>query len=692
MDERADIVVAGAGHNSLIAACYLAKAGYRCLVLDARHVPGGGATTEEILLPGYGIDTCATGHTLIRVNPLLTGDELGLIADYGLRYIDPDPVAHVAFPDGEQLTMWLDRDRTAVEIARFSAADAAAYLRLLDEYDEVKSVFSGSQFTPVGFGPSLDARLAEHPRGRLWQRRRALSAWDVIRHEFGSRHVRAFMLWMAFQTNQAVDVPGSGVLAYSLIFGRQQRSWSILAGGSGRLAEALTGYLRSHGSTVLCDKRVTRLLLDGDRCAGVETADGGQYRAGKAVLSTIHVTQLRDMAPARAWPEEFHYGIDTYDVGIPGFGVYLATSAPPEFAAPDGGSQTAVSAGTVGWPEDVIRLGQDLRAGRFVADVPWLLVATPTLADPTRAPSGKHTVKLLSQQVYELPAGMPGWDVVKAEHAKRQLEHLRLSAPGFTDDVILAQLVKSPADYEQLNPHMVHGAFHGGDRGVAQTGSLRPVPGWASHRMPIAGLYQTGATTHPGGSITGAPGRNAAIVLLHDLGHDPAEVMGALRTMDRASIPVGLDGVFRVVGDQVVVDRCRGGEAGGGGADDLGLDVGHVACDPDTRLGRGASGAGLDLSAQQVPVQAHLTGQHAERCQQLGAGPADRRHDERVQLDAAAVGEPNTGQPAGGGVDLGHDSGGYGDAQGCELFLLLGCRWRPGVLQQGDLGAELAKH
>src|SRR6266568_6878598 len=153
MDERADIVVAGAGHNSLIAACYLAKAGYRCLVLDAGHVPGGGATTEEILLPGYSIDTCATGHTLIRVNPLLTGDELGLIADYGLRYIDPDPVAHVAFPDGEQLTTWLDKDRTAEQIERFSRADATAYRRLLAEYDEVKSVFTGSQFTPVGFGP-----------------------------------------------------------------------------------------------------------------------------------------------------------------------------------------------------------------------------------------------------------------------------------------------------------------------------------------------------------------------------------------------------------------------------------------------------------------------------------------------------------------------------------------------------------
>ena len=523
-DADADIVVAGAGHNSLIAACYLAKAGYRCLVLDARPVPGGGCTTGEILLPGYAIDSCATGHTLIRVNPLLTGDELGLIAHYGLRYIDPDPVSHVAFPDGEQLTMWLDRDRTTAEIARFSAADAAAYRRLLDEYGEVKSVFSGSQFTPVGFGPSLDARLAEHPRGRLWQRRRQLSAWDVIRHEFEDRHVQAFMLWMAFQTNQAVDVPGSGMLAYSLIAGRQQRSWSIIPGGSGQLVTALTRYLEDHRGTVLCGKRVTRLLLDGERCAGVETADGGQYRAGRAVLSTIHVTQLRDMAPARMWPEEFHYAIDTYDVGIPGFGVYHATTAPPVFEGP-GGPRSAVSAGTVGWPEDVLRLGQDLRAGRFVADVPWLLVATPTLADPTRAPAGKHTVKLLSQQVYELPGGMPGWDVVKKEHAARQLAHLRGAAPSFTDDVIEAQLVNSPADYEQLNPHMVHGAFHGGDRGVAQSGALRPAPGWASHRMPIPGLYQTGATTHPGGSITGAPGRNAAIVLLHDLGHDPAEVM-----------------------------------------------------------------------------------------------------------------------------------------------------------------------
>src|SRR5215207_7364028 len=125
MTHTADIVVAGAGHNSLITAAYLARAGYECLVLDARPISGGGAATEELLGPGYRIDSCSTGHTIIRVNPLLVDDELGLHADYGLEYLEPDPVGHVAFPDGEQLTMWLDLDRTYEEIARFSERHAA---------------------------------------------------------------------------------------------------------------------------------------------------------------------------------------------------------------------------------------------------------------------------------------------------------------------------------------------------------------------------------------------------------------------------------------------------------------------------------------------------------------------------------------------------------------------------------------
>ncbi|MBO0816661.1 MAG: NAD(P)/FAD-dependent oxidoreductase [Actinobacteria bacterium] len=523
MTSGADIVVAGAGHNSLLTACYLAKAGYRCLVLDARGIPGGGAATEELLLPGFGIDTCATGHTMIRVNPALLRDELGLIAGYGLRYVEPDPVEQVAFPDGEQLTMWLDRERTIEEVARFSREDAAAYRRLLDDYDEVKALFSRWQFTPVGFGPSLDELLAGHP---IWARRRQLSAVEVVRHEFSSRHVQAFLLWMAYQVFQPVDTPGSGVLPYQQTFGRQQRSWSIPVGGSASLTAAMTGYLEDHGSTIHCGRRVARLLVEDGRCTGVETEDGEQYRAGTAVVSTIHIKHLRDMAPASAWPEEFHYGVDTYDVGVPGFAAYYCTTAAPEFASPHG-PRTAVSAGMAGWPEDMIGMGADLRAGRYLADPPWVLVATPTLADPGRAPEGCHTVKILSPQTYQLPGTMGGWDSVKEAHAARLLERLRRHAPNLTDDTILAQLIKSPADIEQLNPHMINGAFHGGNRGPAFSGALRPVPGWASHRMPIPGLYQTGGSTHPGGSITGAPGRNAAMVLLADLGHDPAEVLAA---------------------------------------------------------------------------------------------------------------------------------------------------------------------
>jgi phytoene dehydrogenase-like protein len=167
-----------------------------------------------------------------------------------------------------------------------------------------------------------------------------------------------------------------------------------------------------------------------------------------------------------------------------------------------------------------------VRDGRWFDDVRWLLVATPTLVDPSRAPEGMHTVKLLTPRTWETPEGRD-WDELKEEAVDIQLEQLRRFAPNLTDDKILARYVKSPADIERSNAHMIHGAFHGGDRSYAFSGKLRPVPGWASHRMPIPGLYQTGATTSVGGSITGIPGRNAARVMLHDFGTTIAEVVAS---------------------------------------------------------------------------------------------------------------------------------------------------------------------
>ena len=242
-----DFIIAGAGHNSLITACYLAKAGFTCNVIDARHIPGGGCATEEVLGDGYKIDTCSTGHTLILQNPIISQDELGLVEEFGLSYLHPDPVAHVAFPDGEQITMTLDPNETAEEFSRYSRKDADSYLRLIREFDELKPMLGRARSQPLGMGPSLKSLLEKHNRGAIWLRRQSMSAKDVILREFESKHVRAFMGWMSFQTAVPIDQAGTGFLPYQITAPRQARSWSIPKGGSGKLTEALVDYLEKRG-------------------------------------------------------------------------------------------------------------------------------------------------------------------------------------------------------------------------------------------------------------------------------------------------------------------------------------------------------------------------------------------------------------------------------------------------------------
>jgi phytoene dehydrogenase-like protein len=510
-----DVVVCGAGHNSLVTAAYLAKAGLDVLVLEAKDRPGGGTVTEELTLPGYRFDSCSTGHTLIQPNPLLRDDELGLLREYGLEYVSPDPIAHVVFPDGESFTHWLDLDRTCEEIARYSRRDADSYRRSLAEFAEIREALGSYRFNPIGHVPPLEELFAGGPR---WLRRMAMTAYDVVRGTYEDPHVQSYLLWQAFQTLQPVDSPGSGLLACSIVAGRQAQSWTLPLGGSGELANALVRCLEANDGTVVCGKRVTRLVLARGGCAGVETEDGERYLARRAVVSTIHVKRLVELAPPAVWGEDFLDGVDTFDAGISVFAQYYATTAPPELVAPEG-TQTAVSAGVVGWPEEVLQAGRDVREGRLL-HARWMLIATPTIVDPSRAPHGRHTVKLLTTA----PWGVD-WDAWKDDVAEENYRALVRAAPNMTRDAILAELTKSPVDVERHNEHMWHGTIHGGDRSWANDGPRRPVPGWAQHRMPIPRLYQTGATTHPGGSVTGAPGRNCAVVLLEDLGRDPREVM-----------------------------------------------------------------------------------------------------------------------------------------------------------------------
>jgi phytoene dehydrogenase-like protein len=536
MTDRFDVVVAGAGHNSLIAACYLSKAGFRCLVLEGRPVVGGNCVTEELTLPGFHHDSCGTAHVVIQDSPLLRNDELGL-SDYGLEYVHPEIVVHVPFPDGSYITQWHDIERTCAEFAKFSRKDAAAYRRMIADYEAVKPIFDAVSYTPIGWGKPINERLAGHPQGKLWQRRIAMSGWEIIRDNFEDDHCRAFMLWLAFQTVVPPEWPMSGRLAYSLVYGRQRWSWCVPKGGSGAFSGALARLVEDHGGVILTDKSVARLIVENGRCTGVECADGSRYRADKAVLSTVHIKHLVEMAPAAAWGEDFVAGVATWQNGPTLFVTHYATSEPPRFPV-EGGTREPMAIGIMSSATRALRMSYDYARGAANLEDPILLAVCPTLADPGRAPPGKHTVKIIGFQPYDLIEGPHHWDAIKEQVSDANLDQLRRFAPNLTDDKILARAIESPLDLERMNPHNWHGSCHGGAQSVAQSAALRPVPGWASHRMPIPGLYQTGSTTHPGGSISAGPGRNAAAVMLKDFGTSLDEIVANSKARPAIAAPV----------------------------------------------------------------------------------------------------------------------------------------------------------
>ncbi len=525
MTAQFDIVIAGAGHNSLITAAYLGKAGYSCLVLEARPVIGGNTMTEELTLPGFYHDTCSTAHAIFMQSPIWSNHELPL-AEYGLEYIHADPASHVVFPDGTAITQWLDIDHTCEEIAKFSRKDAATYRRMLAEWSSVSPIFNKIRYLPAGWGPSVAQELEKHPQGAIWLRRQALSAWDIIDSSFEDWHVKSWMVWFAEGTLQPADRPGTGTLAYSFVAGRQRNGWAIPRGGSGTLPKALGRIVEEQGGTILTNQPVNRLIIEGGRCVGVETESGEQFRARHAVVSTIHIKHLVNMAPPEAWGEAFLYGVETYKAGRTMFVTHYAATEPPKFTV-DGGSLAVVAAGVAQTVERQMHVENDFHHGVVNTDQPVLLVLTPSVGDPSRAPEGKHMIKIINFQPYALHEGPEKWDEIKEQVAASNLEHLQQYAPNLTTDKILATDIRSPLDLERYNSHNWHGSCHGGDMSPSQSETLRPVPGYAQHRMPIPGLYQTGATTHPGGSVTGGPGRNAAMVLLKDLGRDLNEVLQA---------------------------------------------------------------------------------------------------------------------------------------------------------------------
>ncbi len=532
-----DVIVAGAGHNSLVCAAYVARAGLRVLVLErAAHI-GGDTATEELTLPGFRHDACASAHVLIQASPILRDNELGLDR-YGLEYLFPDPAVVMPFRDGRSITMFRDVDATVREIARYSERDAAAYRRLLGDWDAIKAQQNRARYSPPTAPSAAIAGLEATTAGLEAVRWRYSSALETVRERFAEEHVRAFFLWLSLMTMAWIDQPGTGLLPLSIASGRQAFSWTTPRGGSIALPNALAAIVRERGGDVRTNAEVTRVLAEGGRAVGVATADGAEHRASRAVVSTIHPQHLPSVVGRDRLGEPFVDALARWRTGVTMFVTHYALDTAPLYRL-EQGPTAAVACGIVETADELLDALAAFRRGEAHVDRPPLLCISSTVVDASRAPAGRHTLKLVGFQPYDLRAGPSGgvagpsggvagpsgraegparWDAIKDDVSEANLEHYLGYTTNLTRKNVLGRHVESPLDLERRNPHNWRGSCHGGDQDLAQEGALRPMPGWSGYRLPVPGLYQTGSTTHPGASVTGAPGRNCARVLLEDLG------------------------------------------------------------------------------------------------------------------------------------------------------------------------------
>jgi phytoene dehydrogenase-like protein len=518
--DRFDFVFAGAGHNSLICAAYLAKAGYKVLVLEGRPTIGGGTKTAEVCLPGFKEDLCSSVHAGIANNPLIRNNELQL-RDYGYgEYIDPDPVMHIPFSDGASITVWRDLDRTCESIARVSKKDAETFRRMMAEFKTYAAATAASR------GASADSGAPKIPKATVWQRRMAMSAYDLLCEMYESDYMRKANLVCGHFGSVSGGDPNTGAQAFTLV---QQviSGRPIPKGGSGTLSVALGRFIEAHNGVVLTSKPVAQLMIESNKCVGVTCTDGSTYRAEKSVVSTIHIKNLVNMAPRELWGEDFLEGVDLFQPEHAMLSLHYALSEPPKYPLATGGTistcEAAIAPKRLEYYLEMNAL--EARGEVNLDDPPGLQIVSPSVADPSRAPAGCHTLKIESNLPYALKEGPKHWDNIKEQVAEALLNRLRQFAPNLTPDKILGKFIESPMDIERMNPSMWRGSTHGGAMIPSQTGAMRPVPGWANYRMPIAGLYQTGACTSPGGAVTGMPGRNAASVILKDFGSTLEEVV-----------------------------------------------------------------------------------------------------------------------------------------------------------------------
>jgi phytoene dehydrogenase-like protein len=524
MNSRYDVIVIGGGHNGLVNAAYLARAGKRVLVLERRHLVGGAAVTEEIF-PGFQFSVCSYVVSLLRPEIIRDLD----LPRHGLEILPLDGT-FTPLPDGDYLWRTNDHGKTRRQIARHSPLDAEAY----EEYGQAMVRVAKFVKPLLGMTPPDPARLGLSGIKKLlflWRQFRSLppedrrhlmqlmtmSAADFLDQWFETDALKATMSASGIiGTFLGVRSPGTAYVLLHHYMGEIDgafRAWGFSRGGTGAISNAIAGAAREAGVEIRTRSPILRILVKNGRATGVVLENGEEVR-GAVISSSVDPNQtfLKMIEPGHL-PGEFLEEVRRYKFRGSSGKVNLALGALPDFTCLPGASAHLRGAISISPSVEYMERAYDEAKYGAYSRRPYIDVVIPTLTDPSLAPPGKHVMSCFVQYApYQLKCG--NWDEQREAFADTVIETLAEYAPNL-ENIILGRHVLTPLDLER-EWGLTEGNIFQGELSLEQLFFLRPVPGWGRYRTPIANLYVCGSCAHPGGGIMGAPGRLAALEILKD--------------------------------------------------------------------------------------------------------------------------------------------------------------------------------
>jgi len=532
-----DCIVIGGGHNGLVTAAYLAKSGKRVCVLERRDVLGGCTVTEE---PWPGFKVSAVSYVVSLLLPEIIRDLK--LKHYGLTILPRNPSSFTPLPDGRSLTLGPDAELCYDEIAKFSRRDAEAfpkYNALLERVSAVvEPLLMRTAPDPLPMPKSwrripLAKRLRD--TARLWDLHKSVghlgddlpeaielltgAARPILERWFESEVLRATLATDAIiGAFASIAAPGTAYVLLHHVMGQAGGArgiWGYVRGGMGALPAALAAACGDLGVEIRREAEVCKILTAGGRVRGVGLADGSQIEAPVVASSAdAHVTFER-LLTADELPEPFLAAVRRIDYASSSAKINLALSEPPSFTAAPSTGVAAHHHGTMHISptlDYLERAYDDAKYGRPSTE-PILEMTMASAVDDSLAPDGQHVMSIFVQHApYRLADG--NWDELKEPFADRCIEVISRYAPNLPDAILHRQVI-SPLDLERTIG-LTGGNIMQGAMPLHQLYAMRPVPGWADHRTPLAGLYLCGAASHPGGGVIGACGRNAAVEILRD--------------------------------------------------------------------------------------------------------------------------------------------------------------------------------